>query len=148
MSTEHFTVDGTPIDAWASLKSFQAKDEARKLRDAKKRARKDRRGGGPKGGGSNPDVSFHGETRSNQTHESKTDPEARFAREGAGKEAKLRFSAHALMENRNGLLVDFRIAEASGTAERDQALMMLVDNNPRTGQITVGADRGYDAEVI
>lgn len=146
MSTEHFTVDGTLIDAWASLKSFQAKDDARKARNAQKRARKSRRGGGPKGGGSNPDVSFHGEKRSNQTHESTTDPEARLARKGAGKEAKLSFSAHALMENRNGLLVDFRIAEANGTAERDQALMMLVDNNPRTGQITVGADKGYDAK--
>jgi transposase len=148
MSTEHFTVDGTLIDAWASLKSFKAKDDARKARNAQKRARKDRRGGGPKGGGSNPEVDFHGETRSNQTHESTTDPESRLARKSAGKEAKLSFSAHALMENRNGLLVDFRIAEANGTAERDQALMMLVDNNPHSGQITVGADKGYDAKAF
>lgn len=147
MSTEHFTVDGTLIDAWASLKSFQAKEDERKQRNAKKRARKERRGGGgPNGGGSNPDVSFRGEKRSNQTHESTTDPEARLARKGEGKEAKLSFSANALMENRHGLLVDFRIAEATGTAEREQALLMLVDSNPKAGQITVGADKGYDAK--
>lgn len=146
MSTEHFTVDGTLIDAWASLKSFQAKEDARKQRNAQKRVRKNRRGGGPKGGGSNPDVSFHGEKRSNQTHESTTDPEARLARKGQGKEAKLSFSANALMENRHGLLVDLRIAEATGTAEREQALLMLVENNPQAGQVTVGADKGYDAQ--
>jgi IS5 family transposase len=91
-------------------------------------------------------VSFHGEKRSNQTHASTTDPEARLARKGAGKEAKLSFSAHALMENRHGLLVDLRIAEATGTAEREQALLMLVENNPQAGQVTVGADKGYDAQ--
>lgn len=146
VSSEHFTVDGTLIEAWASLKSFQAKDEAKKKRNADKRARRKRREGGPKsGGGSNPEVSFRGEKRSNETHESKTDPESRLARKGDGKEAKLSFSAHALMENRNGLLVDFRIAQATGTAEREQALLMLVGNNPQLGQITVGADKGYDA---
>lgn len=146
MSVEHFTVDGTLIEAWASLKSFQAKDEAKKKRNERKRARKNRRGGGPKGGGSNAEVDFRGERRSNETHQSKTDPEARLARKGHGKEAKLSFSAHALMENRNGLLVDFRVAEATGTAERDQALMMLVENNPDPGQITVGGDKGYDTK--
>lgn len=145
MSSEHFTVDGTLIEAWASLKSFQAKNEARKERNQRKRTRKDRHNKPKGGGGSNAEVSFRGEKRSNETHESKTDPEARLARKGDGKEAKLSFSAHALMENRNGLLVDFRVAEANGTAERDQALLMLVENNGQSGPITVGADKGYDA---
>ena len=146
MSSEHFTVDGTLIEAWASLKSFKVKEEARRERNQRKRSRRDR-GNKPKGGGgSNADVNFHGEKRSNETHESTTDPEARLARKGVGKEAKLSFSAHALMENRNGLLVDLRIAEANGTAERDQALLMLVENSRHTGLITVGADKGYDAQ--
>jgi transposase len=135
VSSEHFTVDGTLIEAWASLKTFQAKDEARKKRNADKRARQRRRGGGSKGGeGSNPEVSFRGEKRSNETHESKTDPESRLARKGDGKEAKLSFSAHALMENRNGLLVDLRIAQATGTAEREQALLMLSGAIPNPGK--------------
>jgi transposase len=125
-SSEHFTVDGTLIEAWASLKSLQPKDEAQRRRNERKRARKERGGKGPKGGGSNPTVNFHGKKRSNETHESTTDPEARLARKGKGKEAKLSFAAHALMENRNGLLVDFRVSEANGTAERDNALVMLV----------------------
>lgn len=146
MSSEHFTVDGTLIDAWASLKSFQPKDASQKERNERKRARKDR--GKPKGGsggGSNPEVNFRGERRSNETHESSTDPEARLARKGDGKEAKLSISAHALMENRNGVLVDLRVAEANGTAERTQALLMLVENSTNSSQIAVGADKGYDA---
>lgn len=146
MSSEHFTVDGTLIEAWASLKSFQEKKAAKRQRNQQKRTRKERRNGGPKGGGTNPEVNFHGEQRSNESHESTTDPEARLARKGLGKEAKLCFSAHALMENRNGLLVDLRVAAANGTAERDQAVLMLVENNPNPGQITVGADKGYDAQ--
>jgi transposase len=146
MSSEHFTVDGTLIEAWASLKSFTQRDEVKRLKNAKKRQRKERRGKGPKNGGdSNPEVNFHGQRRSNETHESTTDPEARLARKGAGKEAKLSFGAHALMENRNGLLVDLRVSEANGMAERDQALLMLVENSRVSGQITVGGDKGYDA---
>jgi transposase len=146
ISSEHFTVDGTLIEAWASMKSFQAKEATRKERNQRKRAKRDGANKPKGGGGSNADVNFRGEKRSNETHESKTDPEARLARKGAGKEAKLSFSAHALMENRNGLLVDLRLAEANGTAERDQALLMLVENNRHSGAITVGADKGYDAQ--
>lgn len=151
MSSEHFTVDGTLIEAWASMKSFRPKSEAaehrrqvRNRRKASKSKRKGGRGKGPRGGGggSNPTVSFHGQTRKNDTHESTTDPEAKLYRKGYGKEAKLCFSAHALMENRNGLLVDLRIAEANGYAERTVALAML-DKAGRTRR-TVGADKGYD----
>lgn len=131
MSEDHFTVDGTLIEAWASLKSFKKKD-----------------GSGddetPPDDPGNPTVNFHGEKRSNETHVSTTDPQARLAKKGRGKEAKLSYSAHALMENRNGLLVDFRVAEANGTAERDVALTMLDENKVRRGPITLGADKGYD----
>jgi IS5 family transposase len=146
MSADHFTVDGTLIEAWASVKSFRPKDEAKRLRNERKRSRKERGRKGPRGGGSNPTVDFRGAKRSNDTHESVTDPEARLARKASGKEAKLSFAAHALMENRNGLLVDFRVSQATGTAERDQALFMLVENKPQSGQITVGADKGFDAK--
>jgi transposase len=131
MSTEHFTVDGTLIEAWASLKSFRPKNEKPEDR-------------GPPDDPGNPTVDFHGEKRSNDTHSSTTDPEARLARKGRGKEAKLCFSAHALMENRNGLLVDFRVDEANGTAERIVALEMLHDNVLRRGRVTVAGDKGYD----
>ena len=131
MSDEHFTVDGTLIDAWASLKSFRPKDEKRSERE-------------PPDDPGNPTVDFHGEKRSNETHASTTDAEARLARKGYGKEAKLSFSAHALMENRNGLLVDFRVDKATGDAERWNALVMLNDAVPGDRQITVGADKGYD----
>lgn len=151
MSSEHFTVDGTLIEASASLKSFRPKEEAaehrRKERNRRKAAKnkgKGKGGKGPRGGGgrSNPTVSFHGQKRRNDTHESTTDPEAKLFRKGYGKEAKLCFSAHALMENRNGLLVDLRIAEANGKAEREVALEML-STAGRTRR-TVGADKGYD----
>ncbi len=130
MSDEHFTVDGTLIEAMASLKSFRPKND------------KDD-GKGPPGDG-NRWVDFHGEKRSNETHESKTDPEAKLMRKGLGKEAKLSYSAHALMENRNGLLVDLRVGEANGRAEREIALKMLDDALPGDRSITLGADRGYD----
>jgi len=149
MSSEHFTVDGTLIDAWASQKSFQPKDdERRKARNRRKnKRRKDRGGkGGSSGGASNPSVNFRGEQRRNDTHESKTDPEAKLARKGDGQPAKLSFGAHALMENRNGLLVDLRVQEANGTAERDTALMMLVEELPGNQPLTVGADKGYDTK--
>jgi len=131
ISDEHFTVDGTLIEAWASLKSFQRKGEAPG-------------GKPPPDDPGNPSVDFHGEKRSNETHESKTDPEAKLARKGKGKEAKLAYSQHALMENRNGLLVELQIASATGTAERDTAIAMLDDYLPGTSRITLGGDKGYD----
>jgi hypothetical protein len=147
MSAEHFTVDGTLIEAWASLKSFKPKTERdyerrshnqrkARLRGRGRRNRRSRRD-------SNPMVDFRGQERRNDTHRSTTDPEARLMRKGHGKEAKLSYSGHALMENRNGLLVDLQIAEASGTAERRVALEMVDDNLPGEGRITLGADRGY-----
>jgi transposase len=133
MSDEHFTVDGTLIEAWASLKSFRKKDEKTGDRP-------------PPDDPGNPTVDFHKEKRSNATHESTTDPDAKLARKGKGKEAKLSYSQHALMENRNGLLVDLRIAEANGTAERDLALEMVGDRLPGTKRITLGGDKGYDTK--
>ena len=154
MSSEHFTVDGTLIEAWASLKSFRPKADAaaererreqRNKRKAKKqrKQRKNKGGKGPRGGGSNPTVNFHGQKRSNATHESTTDPESKLMRKGYGKEAKLSFSAHALMENRNGLLVNMLVDEANGTAEREVALRMLASLGHTNG-ITVAGDKGYD----
>jgi transposase len=126
-SNEHFTVDGTLLEAWASLKSFQAKD------------RKD----APPDDPGNPTVNFHGEKRSNQTHESTTDPDARLARKGHGKEAKPSYTANLLTENRNGLIVNADTREAAGTAERDAALIM-VEEVAGTGRVTLGGDKGYD----
>jgi transposase len=128
MSDEHFTVDGTLLEAWASLKSFQ-KVEGEEAP--------------PPDDPGNPTVNFHGETRSNATHASTTDPDARLARKGRGKEAKLSYTGHVLMENRNGLAVDVALRPATGTAERDAALDMLGEL-PDTGRITVGADKNYD----
>ena len=107
MSDEHFTVDGTLIEAWASLKSFKRKEE--------------KPGKGPDDPG-NPTVNFHGERRSNQTHQSTTHPEALLTRKGKGKEAKLDYSGNALAENRNFLVVDFQVEPADGTAERRAAV--------------------------
>lgn len=129
LSGEHFTVDGTLIDAWASHKSFQRKG-------ADKMDPPDDRG--------NPTVNFHGEKRSNQTHESTTDPEAKLARKGDGQPARLSYSQHALMDNRYGLLVDLRIAEANGHAERQVALSMLAQETSDGRHRTVGADKAYD----
>lgn len=131
MSSEHFTVDGTLIEAWASMKSFRKKDEKPGDRP-------------PPDDPGNPTVDFHGEKRTNDTHQSTTDPESRLARKGKGKEAKLSFSQHALMENRNGLLVDLRIEEANGTAERTVALEMLADNVDGIRDVTVGGDKNFD----
>jgi len=133
MSDEHFTVDGTLIEAWASLKSFRPKDE-------------DPASKPPPDDSGNPTVNFHGEKRSNETHESTTDPEARLARKGNGKEAKLAFSQHLLMENRNGLIVEVQIAPANGTAERDRAIAMLEECVPGDKRITVAGDKGYDTK--
>jgi transposase len=129
LSEEHFTVDGTLLEAWASLKSFQPKDEGKP----------------PSSGEKNPDVNFHGQQRTNETHESTTDGEARLAKKGAGKEAKLCFMGHVLMENRNGLVVDMILTQATGTAEREAALTML-SRVPSSGRLTLGADKNYDTE--
>jgi transposase len=127
-SDEHFTVDGTLLEAWASVKSFQPKG-------GKKTP--------PPDDGGNPTVNFHGEKRSNETHESKTDPESQLARKGAGKEAKLSYSGHLLVENLNGLIVDAEGFQANGTAERDAALLML-ERVRGTKTVTVGGDKGFD----
>jgi transposase len=126
-SDEHFTVDGTLIEAWASVKSFQRRDQKHT----------------PPDDPGNPTVNFHGESRSNDTHESKTDPDAMLARKGTGREAKLSYNGNLLVENRNGLIVTTELFQAKGTAERDAALVML---EGITGQhrVTVGADKGYD----
>ncbi len=129
MSSEHFSVDGTLIEAWASPKSFRPKDEKPEDRD-------------PPDDPGNPTINFRGQKRSNETHASTTDPEARLARKGNGKEARLSFSAHALMENRNGLLVDLVVAPATGTAEREVGLAMLEEHAARGA--TVGGDKGYN----
>lgn len=128
ISNDHFTVDGTLIEAWASLKSFQPKDENN---DQK-----------PEGGGRNPDVNFHGKKRKNDTHESKTDPESRLYTKGSGKEAKLYYMGHVLMENRNGLAVNCHTTEANNRAEREATLDMLFEkiSNKRK---TLGGDKGY-----
>jgi transposase len=132
-SDEHFTVDGTLLEAWASAKSFQPKDK---------------KSSSPPDDPGNPTVDFHGEKRSNQTHESKTDPDAQLARKGAGKEAKLSYSGNLLVENRNGLIVQSTVWEATGTAERLAALAML-EQVPGTGRVTVGGDKGFDtAEFV
>ena len=131
MSSEHFSVDGTLIDAWASLKSFRRKDEG-----PEEKAPVDDPG--------NPTVDFHGEKRSNETHASTTDPEARLARKGNGKEAKLSYAQHVLMENRNGLIVDTCVTPAHGRAEVEAAYLMLERNDPTRRRRTVAADKGYD----
>ncbi len=127
-SDEHFTVDGTLLEAWAGAKSFQ---------------RKDGENPPPPDDSGNPTVNFHGEKRSNRTHASKTDPEAKLARKGDGKEAKLSYSGNLLVENRNGLIVNAMAWEANGTAERDTARRML-ERIPGTRRVTAGGDKGYD----
>ncbi|SDH95636.1 IS5 family transposase [Roseospirillum parvum] len=131
LSSEHFSVDGTLIEAWASMKSFKPKG-----------ARDDDEQGG---GGRNASTDFRGETRSNDTHESTTDPDAMLYRKGSGMEAKLCFIGHGLMENRSGLIVDTRLTRVSGHAERLAALDMIEPLADRPRAITLGADRGYDA---
>ena len=128
LSDEHFSVDGTLIEAWASQKSFQKKDSGRS---------------GDDGDGGNASIDFHGERRTNQTHESKTDPDARLYKKSKGKEAKLCYAGHVVMENRNGLAINGQITKATGTAERDAAMDMLtaVAGDKRA---TVGTDKAYD----
>ena len=132
LSSEHFSVDGTLIEAWASMKSFVPKDGAGSS------SGKD----GGAGGSRNAGCDFHGQKRRNDTHSSTTDPDARLFRKGAGKEAKLCHMGHLLTENRNGLIVDARLTQANGTAERTTALDMIADNAKPGG--TVGADKNYD----
>jgi len=130
LSTEHFTVDGSLIEAWASHKSFKRKDGSDQQR--------------PDDPG-NPTVDFHGERRSNATHQSTTDPEARLARKGPGKEAKLSYAGHVLMENRNGLAVNGCVTLAEGRAE-PQAAVAMVEEVPGQHRITLGADKAYDSK--
>ena len=130
LSHEHFTVDGTLIEAWASLKSFKPKDGSKKNE--------------PPDDPGNPTVNWHGEKRGNETHESTTDPDAKLARKGNGREAKLCYGAHALMENRHGLLVAFAVEPAQGVTEREAALAMLSETKLGGQRATVGADKGYD----
>jgi transposase len=127
-SNEHFTVDGTLLEAWASLKSFRNRDK---------------KDGAPPDDPGNPTVDFHGETRANDTHESTTDPDALLARKGGGKEAKLSYNGNLLVENRHGLILNTEVFQANGTAERDAALVML-EQIRGSGRVTVAGDKGYD----
>src|SRR5229473_2679737 len=127
-SDEHFTVDGTLLEAWASLKSFQPKEDKPTP---------------PPDDPGNPTMNFRGEKRSNETHESKTDPDSLLARKSQGKESRLSYSGNLLVENRNGLIVDAEVFQANGTAERDAALVMM-ERLPGTRPLTVGGDKGFD----
>lgn len=130
VSTEHFSVDGTLLEAWASQKSFKPKDGSG--------------GDDPNdGGGRNAEVDFHGQRRSNETHASVTDPESRMARKSTGKEAKLSYAGHIIIENRNGLVAGALVNQPSGHAEC-VAASALTSDLPGTGRITIGADKGYD----
>lgn len=131
LSTEHFSVDGTLIEAWASMKSFKPRDGSDDP---------------PASGGRNRETDFHGKKRTNETHASTTDPQARLYRKGTGKEARLCFIGHGLMENRSGLLVDSCLTPAGGHAERVAALAMIEPRADRPRAITLGGDKGYDAE--
>ena len=130
LSRDHFSVDGTLIDAWASMKSF--------------RPRADDDGEGPPGPGRNAARGFRGEKRSNATHASATDPDARLYRKGSGKESRLCYLGHALMEHRHGLVVDGCVTLATGTAERTAALAMVARHRPGRRRITLAGDKGFD----
>jgi len=127
LSADHFTVDGTLLEAWASLKSVRPRDG----------------GDRPRPSGKNATVDYRGERRRNETHASTTDQEARLARKGEGKETRLCYAGHVLMENRHGLVVDVALTQATGRAEREAALQMLGRRKGRR-RVTVGADKGYD----
>lgn len=136
LSSEHFSVDGTLIDTWASMKSFQPRDGS----------------GEPPSGGRNGERNFRTEKRLNETHESRTDPDAQLFRKGNGQSSRLCFMGRALMENKNGLIVDCELTKASGTAEREAALSMIRRSRKsrarmvRKSRVTLGADKGFDAE--
>ncbi|MGA9114672.1 MAG: IS5 family transposase [Candidatus Dormiibacterota bacterium] len=135
ISDEHFTVDGTLLEAWASIKSFTPREEG------------EVKGGPPAPSGRNPEVNFRGERRSNETHVSTTDPEARLARKGKVTTAKLSYTGHVLMENRNGLVVEVELTQATGYAEREAGLELLRRHRRHRGESgrwTLGADKGYD----
>jgi transposase len=129
LSSDHFTVDGTLLKAWASMKSFQLKDGS---------------GGGSSGSGRNGERNFRREKRSNETHESRTDPEAKLYRKGDGQESRLCYMGHVLMENRNGLAVASDVTQANGTAERTAALALINRSRSSWRRITLGADKAYD----
>ncbi len=129
LSSEHFSVDGTLIEAWASMKSFVPKDGS----------------GKPPGPGRNGERSFHKEKRSNETHASTTDPDAKLFRKGDGQESRLCFMGSTLMENRNGLIVGAELMHATGTAEREAALILIDRHKPASRRVTLGADKLYDA---
>jgi hypothetical protein len=131
LSSEHFSVDGTLIEAWASMKSFRPKDGS----------------GEPPAPGRNGERDFHKEKRTNETHASTSDPEARLYRKAAGRESRLCYMGHVLMENRNGLAVAAALTQATGTAEREAALAML-DRRSSARRITLGADKAYDVEAF
>ena len=128
LSDEHFSVDGTQIAAWASMKSFVAKDGS----------------GGPPSPGRNGERDFHGEQRSNETHASTTEPEAKLSKKGKGKEAKLAYTGNVMTENRNGFVVEAELRQVSGIVERETAKDMIVRYSPGAKRITVGADKGFD----
>ena len=130
LSDEHFSVDGTLIEAWAGQKSFQKKDGETQ---------------GPPDDPGNPTVDFHGEKRSNDTHESTTDSDARLARKSGGHEAKLAYSGNILIENRNGLVVDTELLQCNGTAERDAATLMA-ERLDGADRVTIAGDKGYDTK--
>lgn len=129
LSSDHFSVDGTLLEAWASMKSFVPKDGS----------------GDPPSPGRNGERNFHKEKRSNETHASTTDPDARLFRKSNGQESRLAYLGHTLMENRNGLIVQAEVTRATGTAERDAALVMI-DRHKPAHRITLGADKLFDAE--
>jgi transposase len=131
LSTEHFSVDGTLIEAWASMKSFRRRDGSDEP---------------PADGGRNNEANFHGHKRSNETHASTTDPDAKLYKKGPGKEAKLCFIGHGLMENRFALLVDTCLTPADGHAERVAGLAMIEPRADRPQAITLGADKAYDTQ--
>ncbi|HEV2747884.1 MAG TPA: IS5 family transposase [Allosphingosinicella sp.] len=132
VSSDHFSVDGTLIEAWASIKSFRRKDGS---------------DDDPQGPGRNQERNFHREKRSNETHASTTDPDARLYKKGDGQPARLCYMGHALMENRHGLVVDAAVTRAGGKAEREAALAML-DRRPGRQRITLGADKAYDVRAF
>ena len=136
LSDEHFTVDGTLIEAWAGQKSFQPKKQEG-----------NNPGPPPPDAGRNPTVNFRKQQRRNDTHQSLTDPEALLYRKSSGREAKLVFAGHLLTENRNGLVVDVRLTQATGTAERDAAVEIM-GQKPACKHVTLGGDKGYDTEAF
>jgi len=130
LSSDHFSVDGTLLKAWAGMKSFRPKDGS----------------GEPPAGGRNGERNFRREKRSNQTHASTTDPDAKLFRKGDGQESRLCFMGHVLMENRNGLAVTGDVTQATGTAEREAALDLIDRHRPGRRRVTLGADKGFDVE--